>query len=90
MVDLTLATTKLDTEQANYLATVLHASESLLLLINGILDISKIEAGKMILVPEVFCLSELLLQAANTYRYAMDFVNARLIYPTECHSMSEM
>lgn len=39
MVDLTLSTTKVDSTQANYLAAVQHASESLLLIINDLLVI---------------------------------------------------
>ena len=42
-----LLETTLDTEQADYVQTVKQSSQALLELINDILDISKIEAGKM-------------------------------------------
>jgi signal transduction histidine kinase len=68
MVDLTLATTKVDSTQASYLAAVQHASESLLLIINDILDISKIEAGKLVIVADIFELGRLLDQATSAYK----------------------
>lgn len=42
-----LTKTKLDTKQQFYLDTINSASENLLVIINDILDISKIEAGKL-------------------------------------------
>jgi len=41
-----LLDTSLDEEQRNYATTVKHSAESLLCIINDILDLSKIEAGK--------------------------------------------
>lgn len=46
MIDL-LNETDLDTEQQNYLNTIKKSSETLLTILNDILDLSKIEAGKM-------------------------------------------
>lgn len=69
MVDLTLSTTKVDQTQAGYLAAVQHASESLLLIINDILDITKIESGKLVIVNDAFELGKLLEQAISAYRY---------------------
>lgn len=42
-----LAQTDLNNEQRNYLNDIMNASENLMYIINDILDISKIEAGKM-------------------------------------------
>ena len=46
MVDM-LADTRLDEEQADYVQTIKYSSETLLTILNDILDLSKIEAGKM-------------------------------------------
>lgn len=45
-----LADTHLDEEQKRYLDTVQNSSTHLLMLINDILDLSKIDAGKIELV----------------------------------------
>ncbi|NLR93245.1 PAS domain-containing hybrid sensor histidine kinase/response regulator [Flammeovirga agarivorans] len=50
MVDL-LTTTSLSTEQKKYVSTIKRSSEILLNILNDILDLSKIEAGKMELRP---------------------------------------
>jgi PAS domain S-box-containing protein len=58
MTELALST-ELTEEQQDYLDTVRSSAEDLLVIINDILDYSKIEAGKIALVPEQFNLSEL-------------------------------
>jgi len=50
MTDLTLST-QLSTEQREYLDTVKNCADSLLLLVNDLLDLSKLEAGKLNLNP---------------------------------------
>ncbi len=49
-----LAETKLNDEQRDYVGTIKRSAESLLMLINDILDHSKIEAGKIQLDPRPF------------------------------------
>ncbi|MFP4090204.1 MAG: PAS domain S-box protein [Cyclobacteriaceae bacterium] len=50
MIDM-LAETSMDKEQADYVMTIKKSSETLLNILNDILDLSKIEAGKMKLYP---------------------------------------
>ena len=59
MIDL-LADTRLDTEQEDYVDTIRKSSETLLNILNDILDLSKIEAGKMKLRPTVIGLNAVL------------------------------
>ena len=47
-----LLRTPLSTEQREYAATICQSGQALLGLMNGILDLAKVEAGKMILRPE--------------------------------------
>jgi PAS domain S-box-containing protein len=58
MTDLLLET-NLDPEQSTYAATVKSSAEALMVLINEILDISRIEAGKLELRPAPFDLGQL-------------------------------
>lgn len=55
-----LASTRLDAEQRGYLETIQAASRSLLALVEDVLDISAIEAGKLRLKQETFDLNALL------------------------------
>ncbi len=52
MVDL-LSQTKLNPEQMNFVYTIKKSSETLLTILNDILDLSKIEAGKMKIQPHI-------------------------------------
>ena len=64
MADL-LAETTLDEEQELYVNTIRNSGEALLVIINDVLDYSKIEAEKLVLHPEPFdlerCIHEVLL-----------------------------
>ena len=55
-----LATTRLDPEQREYLNTIQASTRSLLALVEDVLDISAIEAGKLKLASERFQLRELI------------------------------
>ncbi len=67
MSEMTLST-ELDIEQKGYLVTVKKAAQSLLSIINDILDISKIEARKMELRPEDFNLRDMLEKQLSVLR----------------------
>ena len=58
MIDL-LNDTQLDEEQRSYVRTVKRSSETLLNILNDILDLSKIEAGKMVLHESPVALKEI-------------------------------
>ena len=64
MTDLALATA-LSGEQREYLSVVRSSADALLVILNDILDYSKIEAGMMTLDPVSFSLSELVADAAK-------------------------
>lgn len=59
MIDL-LRTTKLNEEQSHYVDTIESSSNDLLIILNNVLDLSKIEANKMLLKPEAFELKPVL------------------------------
>lgn len=51
---------QLSAEESEYVHTAYQSAEHLLSILNEILDISKIEAGKLVLEPEIFNVAELL------------------------------
>jgi PAS domain S-box-containing protein len=64
-----LETTDLDSKQKEYLDNLKISSETLLKLINNILDFSKMESGKLELEQQPFNLAELLQEVVQTYKY---------------------
>lgn len=60
MAQLLLLPSLKDEERLEYARTLLNSGQSLLMLLNDILDISKIEAGKVELVPTVFSPTQLM------------------------------
>ncbi|MCC2679088.1 MAG: signal transduction histidine kinase [Pseudobdellovibrio sp.] len=65
-----LADTKLNSEQFEFVNIIRKSTQSLLTLINGILDLSKIEAGKLSLDPAFFDLREMVSDTVELFRFA--------------------
>lgn len=61
-----LSDTQLDQGQQQQTDTILHSAQSLLTIINDILDISRLDAGKMELIHEDFLLADTLPSVAET------------------------
>jgi PAS domain S-box-containing protein len=66
-----LAGTRLDDEQADYLRVIRSSGETLLAIINDILDYSKIEAGKLELESADFTLPDLLEELTALFRFRL-------------------
>jgi two-component system sensor histidine kinase/response regulator len=62
----------LDSEQREYLSLVQDSAESLLTIINDILDVSKIEAGKFTLEPRDFALRDLVRETVRRMQVAAE------------------
>ncbi len=77
MADL-LADTPLDANQRDYLGAICVSADVLLQLLNDILDISKIEAGKLVLDEVDFSLKETLSAALETQVYLASEKNLQL------------
>ncbi len=63
-----LAETTLDAEQRRYVETARDSAEHLLAIINDILDLSKIEAGRLALEPTDFALAPLVSAVVDLFR----------------------
>ncbi|MEQ9423834.1 MAG: PAS domain S-box protein [Cyclobacteriaceae bacterium] len=79
MIDL-IASTKLDKEQQDYVKTIKKSSETLLHILNDILDLSKIEAGKMELRRSVVNLEATFEKLYDLFSRQADLNNTSLYY----------
>ncbi len=71
--------TKLSLVQKKHLQTIIHSGERLLALINDILEISKIEAGRLTLMPVAFDLKSMLNEIETMFHMRADEKNLSLI-----------
>ncbi|MCL2218777.1 MAG: ATP-binding protein [Chitinispirillia bacterium] len=70
---------RLSSRQQNYVKDIGHASRSLLTIINDILDLSKIEAGKLELCPVDFDIRELIANIVSMFRFMANKKDLRFI-----------
>ncbi len=63
-----LRTTKLSSEQIEFVDAITSSGQSLLVVLNDILDVSKIEAGKLILDPSPCSIQSLFLELGQLFR----------------------
>jgi len=82
MVDM-LADTRLNEEQSDYVQTIKYSSETLLTILNDILDLSKIEAGKMQLYLVALPLEGILEKNHNLFAQQATSKNLRFEYQLE-------
>lgn len=75
--------TNLTPEQDNYLKTIKNSSKHLLRVVNDILDISKVESGKLELQKSVFRLKDLFTDLKNLFTLAAGEKGLELILPDE-------
>lgn len=79
MIDL-LTDTQLDDEQRGYVKTIKRSSETLLNILNDILDLSKIEAGKMALHESPVAFAEIFEKLIALFGQQANSKNNRLTY----------
>ncbi len=79
MIDL-IGSTTLDPEQTDYIRTIKKSSDTLLNILNDILDLSKIEAGKMELRKEPVKLTETFEKIYELYSQQAHLINNTLYY----------
>lgn len=79
MIDL-LIDTPLDAEQQDYVRTIKRSSETLLNILNDILDLSKIEAGKMVLHEAPIAFREVFDKLVALFGQQASAKNNRLVY----------
>jgi signal transduction histidine kinase/CheY-like chemotaxis protein len=75
--------TRLDEKQRGYLNAVKNSSENLLIIINDILDISKLESGKMKLEKIPFDPVQMARSVFNTLQYKAEDKGLRFLFKTD-------
>ena len=75
-----LEQTSLDPEQQGYLAAINYSGEALLTLLNDVLDISKIEAGSLVVVEEGFAIRPLVVDMVHLLQVKADENQTYIVY----------
>lgn len=68
MVDILNSNTSLDDVQASYISTIKESSTDLMLIINDVLDLSKLEAGKMQIIAKPSALKQIAFKTVLLYK----------------------
>ncbi len=75
-----MAKTQMDKEQKNYLGIIQDAANNLLAVVNDILDLEKIEAGKMQLEEIPFNITDKIASAISSFRFRAEEKGLALLY----------
>jgi PAS domain S-box-containing protein len=81
-----MAKTSLDKEQQNYLGIIHDAANNLLAVVNDILDLEKIEAGKMQLEEIPFNITEKIATIISSFTFKAEEKGTKLIYNNQLNS----
>ncbi|HEY4149111.1 MAG TPA: PAS domain S-box protein, partial [Chitinophagaceae bacterium] len=88
-----MAKTALDTQQRNYLQLIQDSAQNLLRIVNDILDLEKIEAGKIELEEIPFSVSEKITDTIQSFTYKAEEKDIRLSYhnqlPPDLHVIGD-
>ena len=68
----------LNTDQADYVQEIMHAGEHLLQLINEVLDLARIESGRLTLSPELVAIAQLVRECVPMVQTLADGKNIRV------------
>ncbi len=74
-----------DTEQAEYTEVAISSCKNLTVLLNDILDLSRVEAGRMEILNEPFSLSEIFGELNDIFRIAIETKGIKLIMDKDPH-----
>ena len=75
-----LAKSKLDTQQRDYLRMIQDSAQHLLIIVNDILDLEKIEAGKIVLEEIPFSISDKIAATIQSFNFKAEEKGLRLSY----------
>jgi len=85
-----LSDTPMSNEQKEYVNIIHHSSQSLLAIINDILDVSKVESGKMVLDNHLFAIRECVEQVLLTFASKAAAKNLELTYEIDAAVPSQL
>ncbi len=78
-----MQTTDLDAEQKQFILTAIQSSKRLNMVLSDILDISRVEAGKLTIQTKLFSLNELMQQVSDLFQSLAQQVDVDLFFHTD-------